>query len=59
MRDIFIGLIIAIVCFFIVDFIYTEKNTCWIDKIGVSEPKKCGIIKDKMDIDIYLFERFW
>ena len=61
MKDVFIGLIIAIVVFFLVDFIYTEKNTC-LASTCVNCPEteeKCGIIKKLLDIDIYLFDRFW
>ena len=56
MKDILIGLIISICCFIVVDFIYTENHTCG---YGLTEIKKCGIIKDKMDIDIKVLGRYW
>ena len=59
MKDIGIGLIIIIVVFLIVDFIYTEKNTCVINNNYVVSEEKCGILKKELDIDFYLFERYW
>lgn len=59
MKDILIGMIIIIVAFLIIDFIYTEKNTCVIsDGFGKTE-EKCGIIKKQFNIDINLFDRYW
>ncbi len=61
MKDIFIGLLIIIVVFLIVDFIYTEKNTCVTSSCTgcALEEEKCGIIKKELEIDIYLFGRYW
>ncbi len=59
MKDIVIGLIIAIVVFIIGDFIYTEKNECIINNNGKSEVEKCGFLKKQLDINIDLFDRYW
>lgn len=61
MKDIIIGIIIAIVCFFIIDFIDTEKNVCSIkkcDTCGIEE-YKCGILYNKLDWQIDIFNRYW
>ena len=58
MKDIFIGIIIIFVVFVIIDFIYTEKNTCVVNESGLVEAK-CGFIKEQFDIDITLFNRYW
>lgn len=61
MRDIFIGLVIILVCFLLIDFISTEKNTC--EKVeyngAKSENYKCGILKNNLDLEIDLFNRYW
>ncbi len=59
MKDILIGIIIVIVAFFIIDFIYTEKNTCLIDENNSYSEVKCGIIKKELNVDIDLFGRYW
>ncbi len=59
MKDIFVGLIIILVAFLIVDFIYTEKNTCTVSKNSYTDNYKCGILKKNVDIEIYLFDRYW
>lgn len=60
MKDIFIGLLIALVVFLITDFLYTEKNTCIITQDNyVKTEEKCGIIKKQLNKDIYLFGRYW
>ena len=61
MKDIFIGLVIIAVAFLIIDFIYTEKNTCLIKENNnyTNTEVKCGIIKKQMDLDINLFGRYW
>ena len=61
MKDIGIGLIIIVVVFLIVDFIYTEKNTCVITPgNGYNNiEEKCGILKKQLDIDINVFGRYW
>lgn len=59
MKDIIIGLIVCLVCFFLVDFLYTTKHTCTItDSYGKKE-YNCGFIKEQFDIDINLFDRLW
>lgn len=60
MKDIFVGIVIIIVAFLLIDFFYTEKNTC--DKVitgGGTQEYKCGILKKQSDIEIDLFGRFW
>lgn len=59
MKDIFIGLVIIVVAFLIIDFIYTEKNTCLIEENNSYSEMKCGIIKKQLDIDINIFNRYW
>ena len=61
MKDIFLGILIIAVVFLIVDFIYTEKNTCLVKECnGCSQiESKCGIIKKELGIDINLFDRYW
>ncbi len=61
MKNIFIGILIVIVVFLIIDFIYTEKNTCIVagNTGWVQREAKCGIIKNQFDIDINLFGRYW
>lgn len=61
MRDIFIGLCIIAVAFLVIDFIYTEKNSCVVQTCSTC-PKteaKCGIIKKQFDINIDIFDRYW
>lgn len=61
MKDVFVGILIIIIAFLIVDFIYTEKNTCVIQECSgcpITE-EKCGIIKKQLNIDINLFNRYW
>lgn len=61
MKDILIGLVIILVAFLVIDFIYTEKNTCLIrenNSYTITEVK-CGIIKKQLDLDINLFGRYW
>ena len=59
MKDIFIGLAIIVVVFVIIDFLYTEKNTCLIEEKHIKTEEKCGIIKKQLDININLFDRYW
>ena len=59
MKDIFIGLVIIVVAFLIIDFIYTEKNTCLIEENNSYSEMKCGIIKKQLDIDINIFNKYW
>ncbi len=61
MKDIFVGLVIIFVGFLIIDFIYTETNTCAVATCQncTSEEVKCGIIKKQFDINIDLFGRYW
>lgn len=61
MKDILIGLVIIMIAFLIIDFIYTEKNTCVIEEnSGYTKTEaKCGIIKSQLNIDINLFDRYW
>lgn len=60
MKDIVIGLIICLVCFLVVDFIYTEKNTCMVGQNGYyTKEYKCGLIKKQFDINIDIFDRYW
>lgn len=59
MRDILIGIILLAAGFLIVDFIYTEKNTCSItDNYGIKN-HKCGILYKELNINVYFFERYW
>lgn len=60
MKDIIIGIVIILVVFLIGDFLYAEKNTCIRNEPGhVNEITKCGLVKKELDINIYLFERYW
>ncbi len=61
MKDIFIGLVIIFVAFILIDFIYTEKNSCIIETCSscTKEEVKCGIIKKQFSFDINLFGRYW
>ena len=59
MRDILIGLVIIVVAFIIIDFLYTEKNTCTIEENHITTEAKCGVIKEQLNIDINLFDRYW
>jgi len=59
MKEILIGILIVLCCFIVIDFIYTEKNECIIEKAGYSEAKKCGILKEKADINLEIFGRYW
>ena len=59
MKDILIGIVIVLVAFFIIDFIYTEKNTCVISSGYQNKEEKCGVLKKELNIDIYLFDRYW
>ena len=59
MKDILIGLVIILVAFLLIDFIYTEKNTCLINENNSISEVKCGVIKKQLDIDINLFGRYW
>ncbi len=59
MKDIFKGLLIIFICFIIVDFLYTEKNTCSVENDFGTENYKCGILKKQSGIEIYLFNRYW
>ncbi len=55
MKDIAIGLVIIIVCFLVIDFIYTEKNVCNKETIEY----KCGVLKKQFNINIDIFGRYW
>ncbi|MCM1052429.1 MAG: hypothetical protein NC483_00405 [Ruminococcus sp.] len=59
MKEIFTGLIICLVCFLLIDFLYTTKNTCIISDTYGNTEYKCGILKKELDTDIYLFDRYW
>ncbi len=60
MKDIMVGIIILIAGFFIIDFIYTEKNTCDVSKSSYSnETAKCGLLKKQFDLDVNVFGRYW
>ena len=56
MRDALIGVIIMLVVGIVADFIYTEKNKC---VVGYGETYKCGFLKEQMNIDLKLFDRYW
>ena len=61
MKDIFIGLVIIAEAYLVIDFIYTEKNTCVVQECSgcAIEEAKCGFIKNQFDININLFGRYW
>ena len=59
MKEILIGIIIIVIAFLIIDFIYTEKNTCVINNGYERSEEKCGILKKQLNIDINLFDRYW
>ncbi len=59
MKDIFIGFAIIIIMALVIDFIYTEKNTCMVSDPAGTHEYKCGILKKQMNIDIKLLDRYW
>ena len=56
MRDVLIGIVIIFAVFLVGDFIYSNNHVC---NVGYGETKKCGILKNQLDIDIELFDRYW
>ena len=60
MKDVLIGLVIIVFCFLVIDFLYTEKNTCTVNKLDYNTDNvKCGFIKKQFNVDIYIFGRLW
>jgi len=59
MKDIAVGIVIILVCFLIIDFLYTEKNTCDVGKVGYNESAKCGFVKEQFNVDIKILGRYW
>ena len=59
MKNIFIGCLIIIGIFLVIDFVYTTKNTCTVNTGTRIDNVSCGLIKKEFDIDINLFGRYW
>lgn len=60
LKDVLTGLVIVLVVLLIGDFIYSEDNTCVrSEKEHIGEFCKCGLLKNKFDISIYIFDRYW
>ena len=59
MKDIIIGIILIIVIFIGIDFFYSNKHICTKTTPFAVENIKCGIIKNELDIEIELFDRYW
>ncbi len=60
MKDIIIGIVILLLGFILIDFFYTEKNTCDISTNGyANKPVKCGLLKKQFDLNIELLDRYW
>ena len=59
MRDVLIGFVIILVIALGIDFIYTEKNTCMVSDPSGTHEYKCGFLKDQMNIDFKLLDRYW
>ena len=56
MRDILVGILIILGVFLLVDLLYSNNHVC---KVEFGQTAKCGIIKNELDVDIKLFNRYW